>query len=99
MEEDVTALTLYVDGWSNARRGLLAGETLMMEVARLSCLANCSTCAGRIWTVSSRLQGKSMPWSFISTKGGLFLVVPAPESKAEVGNYLSELLGLRVATA
>ena len=86
---------LRVDGWRYSRRAIVKGNALYMEVAMSSC-SHCSTCSNRIRTVESRLQGSDTPWSFENFNGGLYLVVVPKQMPADVGNYMSDLLGLSI---
>ncbi len=86
---------LRVDGWRYARRAMVKGNALYTEIALSSC-SHCSTCSNRIRTVESRLQGSDTLWSFQNSDGGLYLVVEPGQMPADVGNYMSGLLGLRI---
>ena len=86
---------LYVSGWRYSRRAMVRGNTLFMEIALSSC-SHCPTCSNRIRTVESRLQGSDTLWKFQHFDGGLYLVVAPKQMPADVGNYMSDLLGLRI---
>lgn len=89
--EGMKGFMVSVEGWQNLRRSYTDGRILMLEVARLACRDNCSRCEDRVQYVTRRMLRSGVAWRLESTRGGLFLVVPA--SKNETSNLVYGLLG------
>jgi hypothetical protein len=91
------AFRLTVEGWQYARNAFIKGEKLLMEVAREAC-RHCPTCSRRIEAVDSRLRDSGVAYGWETGHGnGYYVAVPAPKDVAQVGNYLSRLIGRSVA--
>lgn len=88
-------LRLRVQGWRYARRARVENNTLYVEIALASC-SHCSICSSRIRTVESRLLGKDTPWRFVHLNSSIHLAVEPKQMPANVGNYMSDLLGFQI---
>lgn len=93
---------LAVDGWSNIRFGCVEGNLIGFEVMLLAC--GCPTCFGRLDAVRNRMKETDVKWETavvrIPQRGNqgdsVVLWVEPKEMPETIGDYLSNLLGLRI---
>ena len=93
---------LAVDGWSNVRFSRIEGNLIVFEVMLLAC--GCPTCFGRLDAVRSCMKETDVKWNTavvrIPERGdqgdSIVLLVRPREMPEKIGDYLSNLLGLRI---
>jgi len=99
MHEDGQTFRVRVAGWQNSRQVSFRGNSVAMEVARISC-SHCATCAGRIHYVENALRGEGKR-DYVG--GGVIVSLPYPETLAKTpgvaAGFLSGKLGLSISAA